>query len=356
MTTRTRNQQISPEARRQSVQENLLAFLIALALFAFLYFFFDVFVVCFGAVLVAALLTLLARPFRHWLKLHDWAALLIAGILLLGAIGAAAYLFGTRLVLDIQDVAARMEAAQHAIRERLQSAPLGGLALSKLGGNGIPVTQILASIFSISTTVAAGVIVSVIAGVYFAAQPALYLNGFLILIPPEKRQNAEETATHVVNALYLWLEGQFISMALIASLSAAAVWSIGLPSPLALGLIAGITEFIPYVGPILAAVPAILVASTQGADPILWTIVAYLGIHTLEGNFIAPLVQRQMVYIPPAVMVLGIAAIGFIFGTVAIIFAAPMTVVLFVLIKKLYVREVLHEPTQIPGERQTAKT
>jgi predicted PurR-regulated permease PerM len=343
--------QISPEAPPQGAGGNLLAFLIALTLFAFLYFFFDVFVVCFGAVLVAALLTLCARPFRHWLKLHNWAALLIAGLLLLGVAGAAAYLFGTRLVLDIQEVASRMEAAQHAIRERLQSSPLGDLALAKLGGNGVPVTQILASIFSISTTVAAGVIVSVIAGVYFAAQPTLYLNGLLTLFPPDKRKNAEETATHVANALYLWLEGQFISMALIGSLSALAVWLIGLPSPLALGLIAGITEFIPYVGPILAAIPAILVASTQGPDSILWTIVAYLGIHTLEGNFIAPLIQRQMVYVPPAVMVLGIAAIGFIFGTVAIVFAAPMTVVLFVLIKKLYVREVLHEPTKIPGER-----
>jgi predicted PurR-regulated permease PerM len=73
-------------------------------------------------------------------------------------------------------------------------------------------------------------------------------------------------------------------------------------------------------------------------QPILWTALAYLAIHTVEGDLVAPLVQRQMVYIPPAVMILGIAALGFIFGAVAIIFAAPMTVVLFVLIKKLYVR------------------
>ncbi len=198
----------------------------------------------------------------------------------------------------------------------------------------------------------AGVVVSAIAGVYFAAQPSLYLNGLLTLFPTGKRKMAEETAKDVGNALCLWLEGQFMSMLLIGALSAAAAWLIGLPSPLALGLIAGITEFIPYVGPILAAIPAVLVAATQGMDAILWTVAAYLAIHTAEGNFIAPMIQRQMASIPPALMVLGIAAIGFIFGMVAVIFAAPMTVVLFVLIKKLYVREVLHEPTQIPGEER----
>ena len=104
----------------------------------------------------------------------------------------------------------------------------------------------------------------------------------------------------------------------------------------------------PYVGPVIAAVPALLVAATQGTDRIVWTLAAYLTIHTLEGNFIAP----QMVYIPPAVTVLGIAAIGFIFGPVAVIFAAPMTVVLFVLVKKLYVRDFLHEQTVIPGEQR----
>jgi predicted PurR-regulated permease PerM len=141
-------------------------------------------------------------------------------------------------------------------------------------------------------------------------------------------------------------------MLLVGLLSAAATRAIGLPSPLALGLIAGITEFIPYVGPVIAAIPALLVTATQGTDQLLWTFAAYLAIHTAEGNFIAPLIQRQMVYIPPAVMILGIAAIGFIFGPVAVIFAAPMTVVLFVLIKKLYVRDFLHEQTAIPGEQR----
>ena len=348
----TITQKRTTEALTRSLLGNFFLFLSILTLFAFLYLFFEVFVLAFSAVLIAVLLTVLARPFRKRLRLRHWAALSFAGLLLLGIIGAAGYLFGTRLALDIQDVVARMESAQHEIRAQLGNSALGSLVLSHLGSNGIPVTQIVASIFSISASVIAGIVVSVIAGIYIAANPSLYLNGFLTLVPPERRAEAEETAKDIGNALCLWLEGQFMSMVLVGLLSAAATWSIGLPSPLALGLIAAITEFIPYVGPVIAAVPALLVAATQGTDQIVWTLFAYLAIHTAEGNFIAPLIQRQMVYIPPAVMILGIAAIGFIFGSVAVIFAAPMTVVLFVLIKKLYVRDFLHEPTIIPGEQR----
>ena len=124
-------------------------------------------------------------------------------------------------------------------------------------------------------------------------------------------------------------------MILVGLLCAAATWTIGLPSPMALGLIAALTEFIPYVGPVIAAVPALLVAATQGTDRIVWSLAAYLTIPTLEGNFIAPLIKRQMVLHSACRYDSRHAAIGFIFGPVAVIFAAPMTVVLFVLVKKL---------------------
>ena len=329
----------------------LYALLVALAIGVFIYLFFPVFVVAFGALLLAVLLTLLARPFRR-LKLPNGAALTLAVLVLLMIVGSAAYLFGSRLLFDIQEVLARMESVQQAIRAELSRSPLGGLVLSQFGFGGIPVTQILASLFSISTSVMAAVIMSVIVGVYFAAQPELYLNGFLKLLPPERRANAEEAARSAGNALFLWFKGKFISMLLIVLLCTSVTWAIGLPSHFALGFIAGIAELVPYVGPLLAAGLAMMVASTLGIKPILWTAIAYLAIHTVDGNLVAPLVQRKMVYIPPAVMILGIAAIGFIFGAVAVAFAAPMTVVLFVLLKKLYVRDFLNEPTVIPGEHQ----
>jgi predicted PurR-regulated permease PerM len=148
-----------------------------------------------------------------------------------------------------------------------------------------------------------------------------------------------------------WLIRQLIEMLVIGIVSAFAVWQIGLQSPVALGVIAGMAEFIPYVGPIIASVPAVLVAATNGLDAVLWTVFAYLLIHQLEGEVLAPLIQRRMVYIPPAVMLLGIVTISSAFGVSAIIFAAPIVVILFVAINKLYLRETLGEPVSLPGEQ-----
>jgi predicted PurR-regulated permease PerM len=139
-------------------------------------------------------------------------------------------------------------------------------------------------------------------------------------------------------------------MCVIGAVTTVAVWLIGLPSPLALGAIAGLAEFIPYLGPVLASIPAILVAATSGFYPALWTVVAYIIIHQIEGNLIVPMVERRLVFIPPAVLLLSIVAVTEIFGTIGIIFAAPMTVIAFVAVKKLYVRDRLGQPTELPGE------
>jgi predicted PurR-regulated permease PerM len=171
------------------------------------------------------------------------------------------------------------------------------------------------------------------------------------LVPKRYRANVYTTIYDVGEALRLWLLGQLMEMVLIGLLTTLVVWLIGLPSPLALGLIAGIAEFIPYLGPMLAAIPAVLVAGSQGLGAVLWTLLAYLLIHQVEGNIIAPIIQRRMVYIPPAIVLLGLGAISFLFGAVAIVFAVPIAIVIFVLIKKLYVRDSLGGPTQIPGEQ-----
>ena len=73
-------------------------------------------------------------------------------------------------------------------------------------------------------------------------------------------------------------------------------------------------------------------------------------IHQLEGNLVAPLIQRQLIFIPPAIMPLGIVTVLFVFGGIAVIFAGPVAVMIFVAVKKLYVRDSLGELTVLPGE------
>jgi predicted PurR-regulated permease PerM len=343
-------QKIARPPGTQEIAGKVAALIAVIGLFLFSYFFFEIVLLTIGAVIVAVVVLLIAAPFKDWLKLNRWVAITLSILILAAVVTGTAYLFGTRLAVDFQDVFSRMEEAQNRIRAALESSGVGKMLLSHMGSANIPLGHLLTSIFSISTRVVADVIVAVIAGIYLAAQPHLYLNGFLMLFPHERRANAEETIIAIGHGLYRWLEGQFIEMLLVGLLSFFAWWAIGLPSPLGLGLIAGVTEFIPYVGPIIAAIPALLVAATQGLSTVLWTFVVYLAIHGIEGNVIAPLIQRELAYVPPALMLLGIAAITIVFGTAAILFAAPIIVMLFVLVKKIYVRDALGERTPLPGE------
>jgi predicted PurR-regulated permease PerM len=327
------------------------AMLVVFSALAFLAWYLrDFFLIVVGSLLVAALLELISEPLIRWGHLPRGIALLIAGVVVLAAIGGSAYLFGTQMSFELEDVLRRADAATNSIVETLHQSRFGELALSHLGGEIPSLTAVVSDTLKLSVNFIEALIFIIFAGIYFAMQPDLYRKGASYLFPPGSRLMAEETMDDIGRALRLWLLGQLIAMSVVGLLSTLAVWLIGLPSPLALGAIAGIAEFVPYLGPIVASVPAILVAVTKGLHPVLWTIVAYGLIHQVEGNLIAPVIQRHMVLLPPAILLLSIVAISLVFGSFAIVFAAPMTVIGFVAVKKLYIRDSLGQSTTLPGE------
>lgn len=199
-----------------------------------------------------------------------------------------------------------------------------------------------------------GFVIIIISALYLASSPEVYHNGLIALFPPRMHAWAEHVVRTMGRTLRLWLVGQLLLMLITGLLSFIAAWGIGLPSPIGLAVIAGLTEIIPYLGPIIGAVPAVLVALTLGLWPAIWTVIAYTGIHLVEGYLAAPLIQERFVSIPPAVMLIGITASGLIFGLIGVLFAAPLTVIIFVAVKLLYVQETLEEETEIPGEDQPA--
>jgi predicted PurR-regulated permease PerM len=306
-----------------------------------------VLLMAFGAIVFALLLRLIAEPFVRWLSLPQSVALLLSGLVILAVIGGAGYLFGTRISAQLQDVIDRASSGTAAVQNILQNSPFGKFLLGHLNNVSFSITDVLSGVLSMSTRAVEGLAILLISGIYLAAQPELYRRGVISLFPPRAHRRAAETFDEIGAALRLWLIGQLIQMLLIGTLASLAVWIIGVPSPLALGLIAAVGEFIPYLGPILAAIPAVLVAFTVSNHAALWTLLAYIAINQIEGNLIVPLVQRHLVAIPPAVMLLGIVAITYLFGPIFILFAAPMAVVIFAAVNLLYIRDTLHEKTAI---------
>jgi predicted PurR-regulated permease PerM len=315
-----------------------------------IWYLFDVILIAFGAIIVAMLLWLGAEPFMRWLSLRPGIALALSGLLILMIVGTIVVLFGTRVAIELQDVFQRTASGAAGVEQTLRQSEWGGLALNHIAGSSFSLTGLLGSFLRVSSSVLEGVVIAVISGIYLAAQPRLYLDGLIQLLPPEAHARAGERIGAIGNALRLWLVGQLIQMVIIGALAMVALLLIGVPSALALGLIAALGEFVPYVGPIVAAIPALLVAMTVGPTAALWTVGAYVAINQIEGHLLIPLIQRHLVFIPPAVILLGIVAVTDLFGQASFIFAAPLSVVIFIAVKVIYVRDTLGEETRIPGE------
>ena len=152
-----------------------------------------------------------------------------------------------------------------------------------------------------------------------------------------------------------WLIGQSVTMTFVGTLTAFGLWWLGVAAPLALGLIAGMFAFVPYVGPILASAPGILIAAVQGPMPALYAAALYAGVHFVEGNLVTPLVQAEAVELPPVLTLFATLVFGLLLGPVGVLLAAPLTVVLLVVINALYLEDVLGEAARVaigPGWQQ----
>jgi predicted PurR-regulated permease PerM len=316
----------------------------------------DVLLLAFGAVLVAIILHASADALVRYVKVPERWGLMVASIVIFVALLGVIALFGTQIRSQFANVMERLPFALDNFTNNLGIGPVTD-DLSKML-NAMPTGGLAARIAGISGVIVIGLgdmLLVLIAGVYIAAAPRLYARGFVKLFPMRHHEQVESSLEASGQALKLWLMSQLIAMVCVAVLSTLAYWLIGLPSPYALGLIAGLADFIPFLGPIFGALPALLIALTVSGEAALWTILAVLAIQQIEGNVIFPLVARSVIAIPPALALFAIVVGSVLFGTLGLIFGFPLAVVAYVLVKKLYVRETLGESTTVPGEKEAAE-
>jgi predicted PurR-regulated permease PerM len=184
----------------------------------------------------------------------------------------------------------------------------------------------------------------IIVGIYLAAQPGFYVEGFLKLFPAAERPRLRDVLYEVGRTLLWWMIAQLIPMLAIGVLVGGGLWLIGVPLWLPLGILAALLNFIPNFGPIIAAVPAILIALADDPGKALWVVGLSVLSQNLEGYVITPLVQRRAVAMPPALTILSQVLLGLLLGPLGVILAAPMTAAALVVIKMLYVEDTLGTP------------
>ena len=317
-----------------------------LALFALAWLLREVLLMVFGAVVVATLFRALASLYQR-AKVPEGAAVGLSVLTVVVIVGGAIFLFGAQFLSQAQDLSSAIPQAWATIREQLTSLGIPA-SVFQAGGEGI--SGLAGNVAMTFGTGLADALLILVGGIFLAASPKLYRIGAVKLVPEERRGQLWSAFEASGNALRLWLKAQLLTMLLVGTVTGIGLWLIGVPSWFALALLAALLEFVPYVGPIAAAVPAILIAASVDPQTALLTIGLYILVQQLEGYVFSPLMQQWAVDLPGALLLFSLLACGTLFGAIGIIFAAPLTVVLYVLVKKLYVREALDTATPIPGE------
>lgn len=351
---------MSPEQTREAgtaryVRHVVIALLL-LALALLLRTLASVLLLVFGAILVAVILRAAADPLRRWTRLPGTACVLAVVLLLLLLFAGGGWLFGERISVEASQFLAELPRAWSSVQQRLSESQLGQRALKALDEVSLPqgsdVVSRLASFGSAVANAAANLLIVLFAGLYLALAPARYRDGVAMLFPRHRAEQVRSAFDNSGRALRLWLLGQLVSMLTIGVLTGVGLALAGVPSAAALGVVAGIAEFVPLLGPLVAAVPGVILAASAGGDTVLWALAVYVAVQQVESNLVTPLVEKRAVSLPPVLTLFGVLALGVLFGPLGVVLATPLVVVAFVIIKQVYVRDTLGYRTEVPGEEQ----
>jgi predicted PurR-regulated permease PerM len=306
----------------------------------------------FGATVIAVLIHMLAEAIGRYTPLSQRLSFYTALLAIVATVVGLGWLFGAQVSAQLAQLATTIPAMWEEIEGWLENIPGGPVLSQAVSEFSLAESGLLSSAPRVLGSVAAAVtdiVVVLFGAVFIAANPGLYRRGLTLLFPKHRRSLADEALCESGQALRLWMLGQLVSMVIVGTMTGLGLWLVGVPAPVALGFIMGLLEIIPFLGPILGSIPILIMALSAGPETALLALVVILIVQQAEGNLITPYVQKRAVSLPPALTVFGVIAGGILFGVPGVIFATPLLVVLFVLVKRLYVEEALDTPTTIPG-------
>lgn len=309
----------------------------------------------FGGILLALFLNGIAGFISRRTGLWPRASLILVVLITFGALGSIAYFAGPELVTQANMLADTLPKSIQTVRGQLANYSWARPFLHTLdGGMSSPAPQrILAGLpgfFSATSEALTLCVVSIFVGIYAAADPRLYVESLIHLVPQRARDRARRVGNRLHVALGWWLVGRVITMTLMGILTAIGLWLLNVPMALTLGVISGLFQFVPYLGAFAAAVPAVLIALAQSPQKALEVVAFYLIVHSVEGYIVTPMIQRRAAALPPAALLCAQIIMGSLFGITGILFATPVAVVVIVLVQTLYLRGALEDHVRVLGQ------
>lgn len=310
--------------------------------------------VVFAALLLAIVLYIVAEFFRKHLRMPYQLGLTVAVLLFVGLIGGTGWLMypsvSAEVVNAIEEVPVLIERVQRSEQGRsLLSEENQEVVVQSLSGLLRPLAITVNWLVQIGTFL---VLVAVL-GVFFAHAPQFYREGAIRAFPPRHREEARRLLDNYGNALGLWLVGEIVAMAVVGTLTTILLLVFGTPYPLTLGLLAGLFQFVPYLGPFLWAIPATAMALGDGLSSAATVLAIYTAVQLFESNVLTPVIQHKAVSLPPVLTLMATLLLGMIFGVLGLVLGTPLAVVAMVTYNQLYLRNTLGDTdVVVPGEQR----
>ena len=307
----------------------------------------QVFLLSLAAIIIAILLSDAAKFVKKTTGLSRFKAFGLACVLMIACALALSWIFGAQVSNQIGELAAKLPSAVSQLEQQLNSYPAGQFIVSAATKEFESAGSSLAGLAARAGGLAFGVfdvviqsIVVISAAIFLASNPKPYRGSLLRLLPKSKRRLVQQTLDRSGRSISGWMVGTLISMSITTCLVLACLLIFGVPAPIALALLAGLSQIVPVIGPVASACLGILLAATVSFEVAGGVALSYLIISQLEANVITPTILRRAVKVPPAMVLLSILVMGTLFGSLGVVLAIPMFLVLSDAI------EVLRQPVR----------
>lgn len=287
------------------------------------------------AVFFRGFANLLSR-FLHWPdKLCVFLSVFINVLLVAGFF----WFVGARLQQQIAELSDTLPQTIQHFKEQLSQSEIGTKALSytNSAADSIKIESVAKDFFSGSFGMLSDLYVVLLFAIFFTADPLLYKKGFVKLLPPKAKDKGDKLLDELNAVLKKWIKSQIIGFFFIAVFTGIGLWIVGMPLILTLALIAGILNFVPNFGPLIALIPAVLLALMQGPSTAIIVACIYIGVQIIQSAVTQPIIQQKMVSLPPALTIFAQVAFGIIAGFWGVLLATPIVVIVLKVVNRLYI-------------------
>ena len=315
----------------------------------FVYYAIDVVLLFFGAVLLAIFLRGLADLINREARISEGTGVLLVSFVLLVILAAAIALLSPSIAEQGRHLRDELPKSAQAASDYISKFSWGRALIDQLPSMNSVMTRIepstvltrVGGYFSSTVGAIGNFFVMILLAIYLAVEPRFYARGFTKLFPIDTRPRVYEVLSEIGTTLKWWLIGKTLSMIFIGLLTWIGLWILGVPLSLTLGLIAGLLSFIPNFGPILSAVPAILLAFIESPISAVYVAILFVIVQIVESNLVTPYIERQTVELPPALTVFAQLSLGVLIGGVGLILATPLLALVVVIVQSVYIGDVL---------------